>query len=148
MPVFEGLLPEPHNTIVIDLLFELAMWHGLAKLHLHIESTIQSLESSTSRLGSLLRHFQSVTCEAYVTQELPSEEAACGHRKAAAAAKQHSGGKKGAEEVASTATKSKMNLRKFNLTTYKAHLLGDYAKFICLYGTMDNYSTQLVRETL
>ena len=148
MPVFEGLLHELHNMIIIDLLFKLATWHGLAKLRLHIKSTIRYLESSTSRIGSLLRRFQSVTCEAYVTRELPSEEAARGHRKAAAAAKQHTGEKKGAEEVASTAAKSKMNLQKFNLTTYKAHSLGDYAKFICLYGTTDNYSTQLVRETL
>ncbi len=27
-----GLLPSPHNEIILDLLFSLAMWHGLAKL--------------------------------------------------------------------------------------------------------------------
>ena len=32
IPVFEGLLPEVHDKIVMDLLFELATWHFLAKL--------------------------------------------------------------------------------------------------------------------
>jgi hypothetical protein len=146
MAVFEGLLPEPHNTIVMDLLFELATWHGIAKLRLHTEPTIQSLECSTTRLGTLLRRFQSVTCEAYVTRELPSEEAARGRWKAAAAAKQSIAGENGVEELMATAAKPKANLRKFNLMTYKAHSLGDYAKFIRLYGTTDNYSTQVVRN--
>jgi hypothetical protein len=87
LAVFEGLLPEPHGTIVMNLLFELATWHGSAKMRLHTESSIQSLGHSTTRLGTLLRQFQSVTCEAYVTRELPSEEAAHGRRKAAEAAK-------------------------------------------------------------
>jgi hypothetical protein len=89
-----------------------------------------------------------VTCEAYVTQELPSEEAARGHQKAAAAAKQSIAGKNGVEELIATLTKPKANLQKFNLMMYKAHSLGDYAKCICLYGTTDNYLTQLVRNSL
>jgi len=35
IPVFEGLLPELHNTHVLKLLFDLAHWHGLAKLQMH-----------------------------------------------------------------------------------------------------------------
>jgi len=46
----------------MDLLFELATWHGLAKLRLHTESTVQALENSTTRLGIALRKFQSKTC--------------------------------------------------------------------------------------
>ena len=33
----------------------------------------------------------------------------------------------------------------FNLVTYKLHALGWYPRAICLYGTSDNYNTQMVR---
>ncbi|KAJ6619167.1 hypothetical protein B0H10DRAFT_1794003 [Mycena sp. CBHHK59/15] len=35
IPVFEGLLPEPHNNTVLNLLFTFAEWHVLAKLRMH-----------------------------------------------------------------------------------------------------------------
>jgi hypothetical protein len=146
MAVFEGLFPDQHNGIIMDLLFELATWHGFAKFRLHTESTLQGLDFSTTRLGSNLRRFQVVTCEAYITRELPSEEAARGRRKAAAAAKQSVAAEGGMEELMATTTKRKANHRKFNLATYKVHALGDYVKFIRMYGTTDNYSTQLVRN--
>jgi hypothetical protein len=41
--------------------------------------------------------------------------------------------------------KSGRRERKFNLSTYKLHALGDYPKTIRRYGTTDNYSTQPVR---
>lgn len=87
IPVFEGLLPEPHNEVVLELLFELSTWHGFAKMRLHTESTVQALENSTRRLGLILRRFESETCSAFKTRELPSEEAARGRRKAALALK-------------------------------------------------------------
>ncbi|KAF8189074.1 hypothetical protein BJ912DRAFT_851013, partial [Pholiota molesta] len=59
IPVFEDLLPSEHNNIVHDLIFELATWHGLAKLRLHTESTLSALETSTTRLGIALRSFLS-----------------------------------------------------------------------------------------
>ncbi|KIM52323.1 hypothetical protein SCLCIDRAFT_141368, partial [Scleroderma citrinum Foug A] len=37
IPVFEKLLPEPHNTLVMTLLFLLCHWHGLAKLCMHMD---------------------------------------------------------------------------------------------------------------
>ena len=143
MAVFEGLFPDQHNEIIMDLLFELATWHGFAKFRLHTESTLQGLDVSTTRLGSNLRRFQTVVCEAYITRELPSEEAARGRRKAA---KQSIGAEGGMEELMATTTKRKANHCKFNLATYKVHALGDYVKFIRMYGTTDNYSTQLVRN--
>ncbi|PPQ89051.1 hypothetical protein CVT25_006542, partial [Psilocybe cyanescens] len=78
IPVFEGLLPKKHDDIVQDLLFELATWHGLAKLRLHTEFTITDLENSATRLGTLLRKFKADVCCAYDTRDLPSEEAARG----------------------------------------------------------------------
>ncbi|KAG6838659.1 hypothetical protein C0991_009889 [Blastosporella zonata] len=44
IPAFEGLLPEPHNKILLDLYFELATWHGLAKLKMHTETTLEDLD--------------------------------------------------------------------------------------------------------
>ncbi|KAF9032603.1 hypothetical protein BJ165DRAFT_1604790 [Panaeolus papilionaceus] len=127
IPVFDGLLEKKHNDIISDLLFELATWHALAKLRLHTESTIQSLENSTTRLGKVLRKFQSVTCAAFATVDLPTEEAA--------RARRH-------KRQPSKPTTSTTKHRKFNLSTYKLHALGDYAQTIRTFGPTDGYSTQ------
>ena len=87
IPAFEGLLPNQHDRIVQKLLFELATWHGLAKLRLHTDSTLFDLENSATRLGNLLRKFKNEVCSEYATRELPSEEAAHGWRQAAKAMK-------------------------------------------------------------
>ncbi|KAF7328374.1 GLOBIN domain-containing protein [Mycena venus] len=65
IPVFEGLLPEPHNTIVLSLLFTFATWHA---------STIRAFRTVTTVLGAKARHFLKTTCEAYTTYELPQEQ--------------------------------------------------------------------------
>jgi hypothetical protein len=127
----------------MDLLFELSTWHGLAKLRLHTESTVRALETSTTRLGIVLRKFQSTTCAEFVTRDLPSEEAARGRRKAAKAKlqtttqKQNSKGKQ-------KATPSDSKLRSFGLSNYKTHALPDYPRTIRELGTTDGYSTQNV----
>ena len=142
MPAFEGLFEDEDDTIVQDLLFELATWHFLAKLRLHTETTLKGLEASTTRLGVALRKFESVTCAKYVTKELPSEEAARGRRKAALA--QKSGTSTSAKPV--NATVNEPHNRYFNLSTYKLHALGDYASYIRQYGTTDGFSTQTVSK--
>ncbi|KAE9392738.1 hypothetical protein BT96DRAFT_1000039 [Gymnopus androsaceus JB14] len=58
IPVFEGLLPEPYNSVLLELLFTLAEWHALAKLRIHTESTLGLLHNSTHSLGQLLRRFK------------------------------------------------------------------------------------------
>ena len=135
----------------MDLLFELATWHGLAKLRLHTESTVQALESSTTRLGIALRKFQSTTCAEFVTRNLPSEEAARGRRKAAKAKLQPTTQKsksKGKELISKTKKKKKVSstIRTFSLSNYKTHALPDYAKTIREFGTTDGYSTQNARS--
>ena len=146
IPVFDGLFEPHNNAIVMDLLFELATWHALAKLHLHTESTICALETSTTRLGTALRKFQSTICAEFETRDLPSEEAARGRRKAAKAkAKPPMPSKgKGKETEPPMGKKKKSTLRVFSLLCYKPHSLGDYAKTIRLLGTSDGYSTQTV----
>lgn len=145
IPVFDRLFEPHNNTIVMDLLFELATWHALAKLRLHTESTVCALETSTTRLGAALRRFQSTICEEFVTRELPSEEAARGRRSAAKAKLKPQKPSKGKEPETSTRKKKKdSTLRRFNLSCYKPHSLGDYAKTIRLLGASDGYSTQTV----
>ncbi len=86
IPVFENLLPEPFNTVMMDLLWDLATWHGLAKLRMHTTSTLTHLDHATTALGKSLRQFKERVCSHYVTKELPRETAARGRRTAALAA--------------------------------------------------------------
>ena len=73
MPVFECLLPEPHNARLMKLLHRLAEWHSFAKLRLHTESTLSYLETLSSELGQLMRQFRDETCSQFETFELPRE---------------------------------------------------------------------------
>jgi hypothetical protein len=73
IPVFDGLLPEPHNRSVLELLFVMAHWHALAKLRLHTDITLAAMDSITVLLGIKLRLFQSKTCSAFSTRELIRE---------------------------------------------------------------------------
>ena len=73
IPVFDGLLPEPYNGQILRLLFIAAHWHGLAKLRLHNDLTLDVLDSVTESLGNKLREFRDKTCSAFVTRELERE---------------------------------------------------------------------------
>lgn len=73
IPVFDGLLPEPHNKVVLKLLFDLAHWHGLAKLRLHNDLTLKLMEAATISLGKKLRDFSQNTCPSFETRELHRE---------------------------------------------------------------------------
>jgi hypothetical protein len=147
IPVFEGLLPKEHDKTVLDLLFELGTWHMLANLRLHTETTLRALEKSTTRLGQILRQFQATTCTAYDTYELPSEEAARGRRTAATVAKNHHAGP--SQAVENLAKVKKRRIQKvFNLSMYKVHALGDYARAIRLFGTMDGFTMRVVSNPI
>ena len=61
------LLPEPHNTHILKLLFELAHWHGLAKLCMHTDVTLDLLSLATASLGNSLCAFEEKTCAAFET---------------------------------------------------------------------------------
>ena len=78
MPVFNGLLPEPHNSYVQDLLFDLATWHAYAKLRLHTSDTLSFFEHAVTSLGLTAHQFLKKTNEAYITWELPQETAVRG----------------------------------------------------------------------
>ncbi|KAK7064901.1 hypothetical protein R3P38DRAFT_3302318 [Favolaschia claudopus] len=138
IPVFENLLPEPHNKTVLDLLFNLAEWHALGKLRMHTTPLIARLSEATSSLGRSLRYFTNHTCSQFDTRELPKEEAARGRRNARKKKTRPTPVRQQAASSGSTAS----NKKTFNLDTYKLHALGDYIHYIPFIGTSDSWSTQ------
>lgn len=134
MPAFEGLFPCPYDNYIQTLLYRLAEWHALAKLRMHTDTTLAHLESATATLGREVRGFVSRVCSQFDTIELPKEAAARARRQQA----------QGVPQDASTSSSTR-RLKTFNLNTYKLHALADYVKTIRLYGTVDSYTTKLVR---
>jgi hypothetical protein len=129
--VFDGLLPEPHNTKIMRLLTLCAEWHGLAKLRMHTDHTLKMLHETTVAVGEAFRKFVKDTCSAFNTQELQREVDARNRRQASAAA-------------TSKVTETTKRPKSFNLQIYKFHALGDYEATIRRYGTVDSYSTEAV----
>ncbi|KAJ7651841.1 hypothetical protein B0H17DRAFT_900963, partial [Mycena rosella] len=130
MPALEGLLPEPHNTILLDLWFTLATWHAYAKLRMHSSSTVRRFTNITTELGSQAQRFIRTTCAAFETYELPKETTQRARRDAQI--KSTSGG---------TSSSSGKKRKSWNTATYKYHSLGDYPDVILQFGTTDLYST-------
>ncbi|KAG8914468.1 hypothetical protein FRC02_004978 [Tulasnella sp. 418] len=140
IPCFEGLLPEPHNTNILRLLYIIARWHGLAKLRLHTESTLHLLDLTTTALGREIRHFASQTCLAFETKETPKEYAARTRRKTKRQAMLKT--VTGSSKVPSKPDTGRKP-REFNTNTFKIHSLGHYVETIQRLGTTDSYSTQI-----
>ena len=138
--MFDGLLAEPYNTYVLKLLFELAHWHGLAKLRIHTDLTLDILSNVTTSLGISLRTFEEKTCAAFETRELERERAARQRRQEKSTARGASESKRPTAPNSSKPRKQKG----LNLMTYKYHALGDYVDTIRRFGTTDSYSTQPV----
>ena len=133
IPAYEGLLPLKHNQTVLELLYELANFHSLAKLRMQTEVTLELLESATAHTYAAMRQFASTTCAAYETVERPEE---VDKRKARALAKKKD------NNVDIAPRKKEFNV----LNTYKYHAIGDYAKYIRRSGPTSCYSTQTVRR--
>ena len=144
IPVLEGILPEEHNKILLDLAFDMATWHAYAKLRSHTAHTIKSLRSQTKELGTLLRRYTNKVCPGYKTKQLPGEAASSYRRKAAKGKKAPLTPKQaGASKVTSDSHEGP-GFKQFNLKTYKIHALGDYADHIEKFGPTDCFSTQQV----
>lgn len=135
IPVFDGLLPEPHNTTILSLLYTCGEWHGLAKLRMHTDSTLTLMDNETSHLGTKLRAFANFTCEAFDTTELKREIAARNRRQNKAPQPIHS-------SVADRAPGARR--KKYHLRTIKHHFLGDNVNHIRRFGTTDSISTEPV----
>ncbi|PBK70762.1 hypothetical protein ARMSODRAFT_1083781 [Armillaria solidipes] len=125
MPCFKGLLPTKLNTLVLDLIFLFACWHAHAKLRMHTESSLSIFTRLTSQLGSLMRKFKA--------------------RREINALKKKG---KTIAHVGQAACKAKGKIstaklkKKFSLSTYKYHAMGDYPAMIRAFGTTDSYSMQ------
>ena len=65
IPAYEGLLPLEHNRTILELLFELANPHALAKLCLHTEATVDLLEVSTDHMYHAMDKFSRTACTVY-----------------------------------------------------------------------------------
>ena len=134
IPCIDGLLPEPHNSTVLSMLFVLGTWHSLAKLRMHTDSSLKLLDDATTCLGITLRYFTWVTCLEFVTKETAAEF-----------------DKRKRQEATSSGKASGSNGRKpktFNMNTIKLHSLGDYVSHIRAYGTTDSYDTSIVSRAL
>ncbi|KAF9237475.1 hypothetical protein BU15DRAFT_76019 [Melanogaster broomeanus] len=137
IPVFEDLVPEPHSTTIMQLLYLLAQWHGFAKLRMHTEDTLEILESLTVKLGACLRNFEAKLVRNLLQENLRSEMESRKRREA-----RESGSNK---SLTSSTTVQSAPVRKpktLNLNTYKLHALGDYVLQIRRFGTTDSFSTQ------
>jgi hypothetical protein len=134
MPCIDGLLPEPHNTTVLSMLFILDTWHSLAKLRMHTDSSLKLLDDTTTCLGIALRYFTRVTCPEFSTKETTAEF-----------------NKRKRKEATSTTRIPDANAQKprtFNMKTIKLHSLGDYVSHIRTFGTTDSYDTGIVSPVL
>lgn len=141
--MFDGLLPEPHNTAILKLLFTCNHWHGLAKLRLHIDPTLTLLEGEGEHLGVQLRQFASQTCAVFETEELKRETAARHRREARAASKRDAAGATGRQPRRRTSESVTGPLKKrYHLQTYKHHCIPDYPRAIREFGTTDSFSTE------
>lgn len=117
----------------------MAYWHGLAKMRMHTESSVQLLDATYTVMGSHLRHFEQVVCPRYITKETQKEYAI----RIRAASR-----KKSASVAPLTPAASGQKPRSFNLSTIKAHLLGYAPRYIRMYGPLDMLSTMKVLISL
>ena len=128
MPAFEGLLDNRKiDSMVQDMLFELAMFYMLAKLAMHTDSTLIAFEAAVTRLGKAMRDFLFKVCPNYDTRELPRETESRKRRRKSSA-------------------NTKAKRKNFNLNTYKYHRLADYPRVIREIGTLDGPSTMTARK--
>jgi hypothetical protein len=118
----------------------MAHWHGLAKLRMHSELTVDIMDQVTSAVGDQFRNFKAQVCSAYNTQELRQEVETRARHHAKRAAKQAGG-----QAAQSAGSFKNIHQKKvFNFQTYKFHALGDYVSTIRQYGTCDSYSSEPV----
>ena len=127
--------PPSHDESTQPLLFQLAEWHTLAKLHLHTEEILTLLHQALHWMSDQLHKFKEQTYSKFNISKLPQEATQRKRREVT-----------GAE--ASTRKQLLCSGRlpiTFNLNTYKTHALGIYKRMIRSYGTTNSYNTQVVQ---
>jgi hypothetical protein len=127
--------------MVLDLPFDLATWHGFAKLCQHTEDTLNFFDTVTVVLGQTIQKFNCIVCAHYYTTEMPHKYAARGKQKSKLASQNLNSNL--VNEVMSGPKRKRLNLN-----TYKYHALGDCTDTIQQFGTIDSFSTQPVSFNL
>jgi hypothetical protein len=130
--------------VVLDLLFIGAYWHGLSKLRMHTDSSLEVLDIITVAFGQKLRDFAEETCKNFDTVETDKEYQA---RKRVEARRESRSGGDGNGDEESGISSGKRG-RHFNLMTPKLHFLGDYVAQIRALGTTDSFTSQVVSTDL
>ncbi|KLO04861.1 hypothetical protein SCHPADRAFT_840114 [Schizopora paradoxa] len=151
IPCFEGLLDEPDNSIILNMLYTMCQFHSIAKLQMHTEETVGRLRKVITTLGNDLRTFQLEVCVKYETFETSSEVQARGRadmRRAALRAR--NAAREGdtinphdkLPQIAANASSGGRLPKRLNLNTYKLHSIVDYPDTIVRVGPLDIGSTQ------
>lgn len=143
LPAFEGLFPSPHDQIVQKLIHTVASVHCYAKMRIHHDATLTSLDESISTLGEILRDFMSITCKAHESKELPAEVERRVRLEARRQARSNANGEK-RPNTGSLSYKRARIEKAFNINTPKFHSIGHLKHSILTYGTTDSYSTHIV----
>ncbi|KAJ7587294.1 hypothetical protein C8J56DRAFT_1083768 [Mycena floridula] len=136
IPCIEGLLPPVVEVIVLDTLFIMATWHGLAKMRMHTDFSLDVMEVVTRLVGSSLRQFRDEVCSLFETEETPAQSQKRARRQAREDARRKA---QGLPPIKRRLPKKKPI---YSLFTSKLHQLGHYVLSIVLFGTTDSYSTQ------
>ena len=129
---FEQMFRPEYDSIIQDMLWELAQFHGFGRGRIHWTTSLLMFDNSVITMGTAIRRFQMGVCPFIDTRELPRETDSRQHRKKASA--------NDGQPVTITP-----KTRRLNLNTYKYHRLGDYPQAVREFGPLDVYSTQTVR---
>ncbi|KAK1220919.1 hypothetical protein PQX77_016298 [Marasmius sp. AFHP31] len=142
---FEGLLPEPHNEVVLDLLWDFNVVMAYASLGMHTDSTVASLDSTITQYGMSLRRFVTVTCAAYETREIPGEAEKRRNAEARREEKRLKTGKASKKQgtIRKHDDEDGSRIKEFSMNTIKTHMLTHYPYFIRKFGSLDSYTTRM-----
>ncbi|KAK1221912.1 hypothetical protein PQX77_015271 [Marasmius sp. AFHP31] len=146
IPCFEGLLPDEHNDVILDLLWDFNVLIAYASLGIHTDSTVASLDSTITEYGKSLRVFVNTTCAFYTTTEIPEEAEKRRNAAASRAEKKLKQGKAPKKKKKSNDSEEDadgLKEKTFNMKTFKTHMPTHYPYFIKAFGSLDSYTTRM-----
>ncbi|KAJ8085485.1 hypothetical protein PM082_004301 [Marasmius tenuissimus] len=140
IPCFEGLLPDEHNDVILDLLWDFNVLIAYASLGMHTDSTVATLDSRITQYGKSLWRFVNKTCAAYTTKEIPEEAEKRQNTEASRAKKRHKQGKAPKNKKSDASEEDANGLKE---KTFKTHMPTHYPYFIKAFGSLDSYTTHM-----
>ncbi|KAJ7199372.1 hypothetical protein GGX14DRAFT_373179, partial [Mycena pura] len=148
LPVVEGLFPE-HQELVLDVYFDLALFHAMAKMRMHTTSTVRDFGGITRQMCITVRKFQRDTqnIKTYETDHEQTRRINRARKQAQEKAVRQAavaGVEPPSFQVSLPAAVLKLKEKPLNLETYKWHSAADYPQAVVRKGTLDSFSTQHV----